>query len=361
MDRHEVTLVLGGPAADIDAADHVRLVRLPGLKMDPGFSSLQPTEQGQSVEEIKKLRQTLLNDTMNALRPDILVTELFPFGRNAFSFELMPLLEGIRHGMSPPCKVGCSLRDILVEKKNPEKFERRVIDRLNSLYDVLLVHGDPRVIPLDATFSRVGDISIPIVYTGYVTEKMNPARVASLRTGLRLCQHEKLIVVSAGGGTVGYQLLATAIDAFVSLNFPARMQVFTGPFLEPADFENLRTSAAAGVTVERFTDNFSSWLGAADLSVSMGGYNTTMNVVAAGTPALIFPFKQNREQEMRAERLGRLANLAVLQEQDLVPAILAEKMAYMVRQRRKNAPIRLDGAECTSRWLTKWGKGETLP
>ena len=83
------------------------------------------------------------------------------------------------------------------------------------------------------------------------------------------------------------------------------MQVFTGPYLDEKQFTALTQLAAPGTTVERFSDNFPAWLAAADLSISMGGYNTTMNVIAAGTPALIFPYNHDREQGLRAEKLAR--------------------------------------------------------
>ena len=62
---------------------------------------------------------------------------------------------------------------------------------------------------------------------------------------------------------------------------------------------------------------------AADLSVSMGGYNTTMNILASGVPALVWPFGQNREQRLRAERLADLGALRVLEDEDLHPDRLA--------------------------------------
>ena len=55
--------------------------------------------------------------------------------------------------------------------------------------------------------------------------------------------------------------------------------------------------------VSRFTSDFLSYLAAADLSVSMAGYNTCMNVLASRVPSLVWPFAQNREQRLRAEVL----------------------------------------------------------
>lgn len=353
---HQVTLMLGGPTAAITPAAHIQILKLPGLQMDAAFSELMATDEDASLSEVKQQRREKIFEMMHDLQPDILMIELFPFGRNGFSFELIPLLEGIRSGELPDCKVVCSLRDILVEKKNPQKFEHRAIDRINSFFDLLLIHGDPHLIPLDATFSRVADIKIPLMYTGYVTAAMDFSGVEKLRQEQQLTESEKLIVVSAGGGNVGCRLLDAATDAYNALDFPARMMVFTGPYLDQRDFETMKAKERPGMHVERFSDTFSSWLGAADLSVSMGGYNTTMNILAAGTPALIFPFQQNREQKMRADRLSALTNLIVLDEEDLLPQRLAGLMKQMAGRPKKNAGIRLDGATSTARRLTQWGK-----
>jgi predicted glycosyltransferase len=66
------------------------------------------------------------------------------------------------------------------------------------------------------------------------------------------------------------------------------------------------------ILVSRFTPDFLSYLEAADLSVSMAGYNTCMNILAAKTPAIVWPFSQNREQRLRAERLAQKAPFTVL-------------------------------------------------
>ncbi|GBE52562.1 undecaprenyldiphospho-muramoylpentapeptide beta-N- acetylglucosaminyltransferase [bacterium BMS3Bbin14] len=352
---HRVTLVLGGPPVAVAVPGHVRVVRLPGLMMDAEFSRLLPVEPGRAVAEIKKERQILLADLVRDIRPELLLVELYPFGRSGFNFELGPLLHAVRDGRLPSCRVICSLRDILVEKKNQQKYEQRVLDRLNPFFDAVLVHGDPEVIKLDATFSRRREITVPVVYTGYICQKPQPGDRQAIRARLQLGPEDQLIVVSAGGGSVGHRLLESALRAHALMPARARrMQVFTGPYLDDHLFAALPRLAAPGATVERFTDNFPAWLAAADLSVSMGGYNTSMNVVAAGTPALVLPFGQNREQRLRAERLAGLADLSVLDESDLEPAVLAGKMAGMSGRREERRPaIRLEGARQTADWLSQ--------
>lgn len=351
---HRVTLVLGGPPVEVAVPDHVRVVRLPGLMMDAEFSRLLPVEPGRAVEEIKKERQILLAELVRNIRPELLLIEMYPFGRGGFHFELGPLLQAVRDGRLPSCRVICSLRDILVEKKNQQKYEQRVLDRLNPFFDAVLVHGDPEVIKLDATFSRLREITVPVVYTGYICQKPQPGDRQTIRTRLQLGTEDRLIIVSAGSGSVGHRLLESALRAHALMHDQTRkMQVFTGPYLDDRLFAALPRLAAPGATVERFTDNLPAWLAAADLSVSMGGYNTSMNVIAAGTPALVLPFDQNREQRMRAERLAGLADLSVLDESDLEPAMLAGKMAGMIGRREWCPAIRLEGARQTADWLSQ--------
>ncbi len=117
-----------------------------------------------------------------------------------------------------------------------------------------------------------------------------------------------LVVLSAGGGNVDGGLTAATIEASATLaeTCPHRLCVFTGPYA-PEERVVRCLSLAEGcdwITLRRFTKRFPDYLAAADLSVSLGGYNTTMNLLAANTRSLMLPFMQNREQNMRAERFG---------------------------------------------------------
>ncbi len=360
MVGHRVTLVLGGPPVSVRFPDHVRVVQLSGLQMDEEFSGLLPVEPGQEVAAIKEQRTRQLLDLFNDLQPDLLLVELFPFGRNAFCFELLPLLEQVREQQT--CRVVCSVRDILVERDNRIKFEQRVVDRLNNYFHLLLVHGDPELIRLDETFSRMEDINIPVSYTGYICQPPSSGDREKMRKKLHLENEDQLIVVSAGSGSVGTSLLQAAVNTFPLLA-PARrmrMQIFTGPYMVESDFSQLSAAMTSNVRVDRFSDDFPAWLAAADLSISMGGYNTTMNLVAAGCRALVYPFGQNREQRMRASRLEKRGHLQLLADTDLVPNGLAEKITSLLATTPRPPAVMLDGAARTVTRLTRLAGEEQI-
>lgn len=354
MRGHRVVLVLGGPPVRVPVPDHVRVLQLPALEMDAEFSALLPVDRTLDLETVKQHRRDRLCRIAEEVKPEVLLIELYPFGRNGFSFELLPLLEAVRRGDLPSCRVVSSVRDILVEKQDSRKFEQRVIDRLNRLFDAVLVHADPAVIRLEATFSRMRDIRIPVVYTGYVCRQSTREEGRLLRFRLRVGPDEKLLVASAGSGSVGQRLLLAAVHAARHLAFPSVLYVFTGPFMETGMVAELQRLAPANVVIERFADDFPVWLAAADLSISMGGYNTTMDVLASGTPALIHPFGRNREQRLRVERLAGIADLDLLEDRELEPAMLADKIHCMLDRKPRYPHIRLDGAEFTTNWLEQW-------
>jgi predicted glycosyltransferase len=361
---HDLILITGGPKVETSLPSHIKEFRLPELQMDNEFRGLFSTDPHVTLERLKEKRQASLLALFKEEAPDMFMIELYPFGRKAFRFELDPILEAIRAGRLPGCGVICSVRDILVEKEDQERHELRAVKTLNQYFDAVLVHADPNLVELSETFSHFDEIDIPVVYTGYVAPKPDSNDRHSIRRRLGIAQDDILIVTSAGGGSVGKPLLKSVIQAFQFMNLESakQLRVFTGPFLDHRSFLQLKHLAADGVIIEKFTQNFMSYLAAADLSISMGGYNTSMNILAADVPALIWPFSENQEQRRRAENLARRSTVRILEDQDLVPDCLACIMEQMISmQDRSTDRIDLNGAENTARWIESWAAGIPNP
>jgi predicted glycosyltransferase len=314
LHRHRVLFVEGGePLAGFQTPSHVNRAFLPPLRMDREFRQLE-SDRG-DVETIQTERRQQLLDLFRSFQPDVLIIELFPFGRKRFGSEILPLLEQVQR-LQPAPRVVCSLRDILVEKQDPTTYEERVVKTLNRFFHLLLVHADPRVISLQETFTRLSDIRIAVKYTGFVG-----------RTGENLAPvHDgRRIVASSGGGKVGVELLTASILAVRRLlDSDLQLRVFIGPYMEPNDRESLLGLAQADprVTLSPFSLDYVNELASADLSISMAGYNTCMDILSTGTRSLVYPFRQNREQALRAERLQSLGLLQVVD--DLDDSCLAE-------------------------------------
>ncbi len=352
---HEVVVVAGGPPAPAALPEGVREYRPPSLEMDEGFTALSVSGDATAdLDAVKALRRDMLLDLLDAERPDVFFVELYPFGRKAFEFELLPALEAARERR---VAVVCGLRDILVEKENQDKFEARVLKRLNALFDALFVHADPGLIPLSDTFSRVRDIEVPIVYTGYVAQRPKRTGV-DMRRVLAVPDGNRLVAASAGGGKVGGGLLRSVVAACGLLGEGISLRLFTGPFASEAEYAALEEAAAflPDAAVARFSTEFPDILSQTDLSVSMAGYNTVMALLHAGTQALVRPFDQNREQRMRAEKLAEMGLLGLLDEADAAPAGLARRMRGILEAKPRSGgdgrpKIDLDGAARTAKAL----------
>lgn len=352
---HEIIMVTGGAEVDFDPPPNMTQIQLPGLMMTPDFKNFIPLEEGVSdVEDVLTRRLKQFKAIMKEYRPDVFLVELFPFGRKKFRFELLPILEGVNFGTWGPCKAVCSVRDILVEKDDMQRQVQRVHAMLNPNFQAVLVHADPKLVRLEETFPGVDGIVPELHYTGYVARKPRPGAGGALRQELDLGD-TPLVVQSVGGGHIGANLLRSTLTAspLLAKTHPHKLIVFTGPYATDEDFARYRTMAEGHdwITVKRFTKRFPDYLDAADLSVSLGGYNTTMNLLAAGTYGLMYPFLQNREQRMRTTRLEKLDIVRMLLDEDLSPESMATHMAKGLDHAPTPHGLNLDGGENSARIL----------
>ncbi len=351
---HRVILVAGGQEVAVDLPGHVELVKLPELHMDEHFTTLLAEAPGASIAAIQRERAAALAAVFQRTRPQVFIVELYPFGRTAFGFELEPLLEAIRRGVYGRVRSVCSLRDVLVEKRDPAAYEARVLDALHAWFDLLLIHSDERLLPLHETFSRFGDIRIPKAYTGFVAPRPDPENGRKLRGELGLKPEEKLVIASCGGGRSGYRLMRAVLEACRRLTGrPLHLEAFCGPFMDAEEFEDLYAMRAAGLGVQRFTPRLIDYLSIADLSISLAGYNTCMNLLTTGVPALVLPYSRQREQPLRVQKLTSCLPLMVLSEDDLEPGRIAPLIESGLQLQRRAGPItiNLEGAATTARLL----------
>ncbi|MEO0375409.1 MAG: glycosyltransferase [Cyanobacteria bacterium P01_A01_bin.17] len=279
----QVCLVIGGePITGFTVPVGAEVVYLPALREDAG----ELIAFGQSLESIKARRIDRLLSVCDQFQPDCVITECFPFSKYKMSFELVPLLEWAK---AAQVKVVCSLRDLVMTQRMSEKGmirkKARIHDQIRRYYDLVLYHCDRNLQPLDACFPTAADLDCEVFYTGYV------AQVPSLMLQEKI--QGPSIVASVGGGRDGYPLLKAVIEASPLLTdaIPHHIYAFAGPFMPVPQFEALQALAAAksNLTLRRFTPNLISYLSQADLSISLGGYNTTMNVLRTHVRSLIVP------------------------------------------------------------------------
>ncbi|NJN38711.1 MAG: glycosyl transferase, partial [Acaryochloridaceae cyanobacterium CSU_3_4] len=89
--------------------------------------------------------------------------------------------------------------------------EQRRCEFANQYYDEILMHSDPAIHRLEDNISRVGDLKIPIHYTGYVVQSEPQEIKVNVEDVVHLNDPTPKIVVSVGGGKLGHDLLESMI------------------------------------------------------------------------------------------------------------------------------------------------------
>jgi predicted glycosyltransferase len=351
-------------AADLSHDFHVVVLSggplPPGLPPPPGVSTIALPPLGQaggrlvsldlhrSVDEALGVRRELILDAFRSLRPQVVFIELFPFGRKKFAGELLPLLDAAAGTPGPRPLMLCSVRDILVGRgEDQEEHDERARRLADRYFDAILVHGDPALARLEDSFHARAPLRVPVHYTGYVAG----ARSSLPANGPR----RQEIIVSAGGGRVGEQLLRDAVGAHALL-WPRellRMRIIAGPFCPDEVWTELTSASQQrrGLVVERAVPHLAAEMSRAAVSVSQCGYNTAVDILRTATPALVVPFGDGDEDEQakRAGRLERLGLLRVLAPDRLSPATLAREILETSRFEPRRVDVNLDGARSTRR------------
>ena len=353
----EICFINGGKAiTGFEIPPGVEVVNLPAIETDPEFQNLSVVDDSRSLEEVQEFRTNKLLEIFNSFQPDVLMIELFPFGRRRFSFELVPLLERVK-AQGRKTKVVCSLRDIVVTKQDRERHEEKICKLMNQYFDLLLIHGDRQFQPLEESFSRISDLNCPVHYTGYVVQSTPENPVLNDEDKAVLNYHKPLILASIGGGRFGHELLDSLVEAAPILQriVPHQIQIFTGPFFPEAKFAQMQllVSTQPNINIQRYTPNLLTYMEKAEMSISMGGYNTTMNILTTGVRSMMLPFVGNGdlEQTIRSQKLEDLGILNVIHPEDLEPKKFAKKIVQCLMETPNPVKIDLDGVEKTAGFL----------
>lgn len=339
-----VELVLGGGPVDFDTSG-LSVVQLAPLRAgSQGFNALVTMDGRTADESLKTARCQELLAAFQRSAPEILLIEAFPFGRRQMRFELIPLLEAA-HAMRPRPVIVSSVRDILQEGQKPGRNEETV-ETLQRYFDRVIVHGDGAIVPLGETFPLAGRISSMTLYSGMVGPET---------TGETPVSEPFDVIISAGGGAVGRQLLEAAVEAKPrTVLAAARWLAITGPNALADDVERLgRLAAGNDVTVRRFVDDLAQRLGACTLSVSQAGYNTVADILRAGCRSVLVPFAAGGETEQtrRAELLAAGGLAVVATEADLTTASLGIAIDRAMSLAPPSTRPVLDGAARTAEIL----------
>ena len=317
---HDVAVLSGGqPAPHMDYTG-VRLVQMPPIASDGTNFTRLLDALGRDVDAVyMQSRQDAALGALKEMQPDVVITELFPFGRRSLSAEFLALIEAAKDLASRP-RILCSIRDILAPPSKPSKAEK-ALAILKSTYDAVLVHSDPNITTLADSWPVSPELDKLLRYTGYVS----PPAATSHPDGIGKGE----VLVSAGGGSVGQALFECAIEA--ARQSDLRWRLLIGGKNRQDRIVALKARAGdLDIVIEAVRPDFRQMLHGAACSVSMCGYNTALDLLQTGVPAVLVPFDDGGEveQTLRARSLAHQSAINVLMTSGMTP----ERMANSVKQ-----------------------------
>ena len=348
---HVVLLNGGRLPAGLQVPDGVELVNLVPLGHDERYE-LVSHDPAFDVEAAQRHRVATILDALARHRPAVVLLELYPFGRKKFAFEVEPLLAAIRDlGDARPAVV-CSVRDILVnQRRDQARHDERAAVAVNTHLDAVLVHSDPTFADLAESFRPATPLTVPVHHTGFVTPRPAPVPDGEVRA--------PRVIVSVGGGMVGEPIVRAAVAAHrhVRVRTGLTTTVVAGPFLPEPVWRWLEAEATRSpwLTAIRQVPDLAGEIRRSAVSVSQCGYNTTMDLLRAGTPAIVVPFTEGKEDEQarRAERLAALGVLTSIPADELDPDRLADAITHADRAEPARVTLDLDGAATSARLVAE--------
>lgn len=292
------------------------------------------------------LRSDLILRTVASFKPDLILVDKKPFGVER---ELWSALNYVQAHL-PETKLVLLLRDVLdgVESTVNVWKKQGYHDVLRRLYDLVLVVGTAAVFDAVKEYCFPPAVAEKVKFCGYIKKESEGERREALRKRLEL-HTDKLVLVTVGGGEDGYHLLASYLAGLAELGEQTFDTVLIcGPEMPVSQRATLREAAAQypKVQVREFVDDMLSYMDAADLVVSMGGYNTLSELISLQKRAIVVPrVMPVEEQWIRAQRMARLGLFEVIRPDALTPAILMNavvEILYGAESKHRGSPLDLD-------------------
>jgi predicted glycosyltransferase len=302
-------------------------------------------------------REQMILEAVSNFKPHLVLVDKVAAGVHG---ELLPALRYIKTWL-PETKLILGMRDI---EDSPVATQAEWISNdihalLDEVYDGLLLYGQREVFDPVTAYGLSPHAQAKLVECGYLRRASQPRPANAVRRELGLADaptREPLVAVTVGGGGDGHDI----IDAFLSMpslvNGRAQHHsvVVTGPLMPLAKRRALRRAAQGKpVTFLEFTPDLISYLAAADVVISMAGYNTVCEILTHQKRSVLIPRVHVREEQtLRANRLAERGLTSVLHPHDLTPERLARAIQSALATMPPAVNLNLDGLRNVSQAIS---------
>ena len=330
-------MLTGCPVGNVfPLPEGVDFIKVPSLiKVDTGVYDPLGLRIGR--QKAKAIRASTILSAVTHFKPHLFLVDHVPAGIKG---ELLATLRMLR-GLDNPPVIVLGLRDIIDAPSVVCELWRKEMtyQTIRKYYDEVFIYGCKDTFDAALHYRINAELPGRVRYCGYVCSEEPVKSSEQVREELRL-RRRKLVVVTTGGGHDGYPLMQSCMEAFrlVGRVPPFEAVFITGPLMDPAQREQLRAQARGlGVRVITSVEDPPSFINAADLVITMGGYNSLCEVISLRRKALVVPRLGPRaEQRMRARLFQEKGLIDALDPREASAKSLAERV--MVDLERKDFP-----------------------
>jgi predicted glycosyltransferase len=332
--RINILILTGSPIAGrFSFPEQVDFVRIPGMikKTNDEYLPLSIKINAQHALDIRK---NIITATAKTFQPHLFIVDKEPLGLKK---EVLPTLQWLRR-CRPDTRSILGLRDIMDDAETVKKDwkEKKVYQHLENLYSEIWIYGIRQFYDPVKEYNISESISRKMYFTGYIPRKIpGKETVRNFKKEIGLKNDDKLVVVTTGGGGDGYKVMDTFLTALESYtnSQPFKSVLITGPFMPKLERRDVfKRARKLGVRTYHFYRQMEKIFAAADVVVSMGGYNTLCEILGQGTISLVIPRETPRmEQIIRARAFNRQNLVDYIPWDDFTPELLREKIVSLLQ------------------------------
>ena len=332
--RVNIIILTGSPIAGRFAfPEQIDFVRIPGMIKKTNDEYL-PLSIKLNARHALDIRKNIITATAKTFQPQLFIVDKEPLGLKK---EVLPTLQWLRRSR-PETKTILGLRDIMDDGPIVRKDWRQkgVYKMLDELYSEIWIYGNQEFYDPVSEYAITEAVTAKMHFTGYIPRKIpSKEAVKNVKKENGLTEDEKLIVVTTGGGGDGFAVMDNYLTMLESADqLPFKSILITGPFMPKQKRKKVfKRARRLGVRTYHFYRQMEKIFAAADIVVSMGGYNTLCEILSQGTLSLVIPRETPRkEQLIRAQAFQRQDLVDYIRWGDFTPEILLQKLLAILEK-----------------------------
>ena len=332
-----VLMLIGCPSGAVfKLPTGVDFIKLPSvIKRDTGV--WLPLRLRIGLEKTKALRVATIHEAVRVFQPQVFLVDHVAVGVWG---ELLPSLEMLKkRGDAPTIVLG--LRDILDAPEVTRTLWERdgTYEAIRRYYDEIFIYGHKEIFDTAAHYGLDGEFAPKLRYVGYVCEPEPYKSQGEMRSELQV--ENKLLLVTGGGGADAFPMMLGCMKALKLLGAKSGLEAIfiTGPLMEGGQREHLcEIAKGLKVRVLVHVDDPLSYMNAADLVITMAGYNSLYQVLRLRKKGLVIPRSgPSAEQRTRARLFAERGLVDIVQPEEFSPRRIADQL--MVDLERTDFPL----------------------